>query len=36
MDLGTHQVTRWIDARTRRDLQWEINAPNMHMIGVTK
>ena len=28
MDLGTHQVTRWIDARTRRDLQLEINAPN--------
>ena len=35
-DFGTHQVTRWMDARTRRDLQWEIKSPAMHMIGVTK
>jgi len=35
-DFGTHQVTRWMDARTRRDLQWEIKSPAMHMMGVTK
>ena len=35
-DFGTHQVTRWMDPKTHRDLQWEIVAPNMHMIGVTK
>jgi hypothetical protein len=34
--FDTHQVTRYIDAKTRRDLQWEITAPNMHMIGITK
>ena len=36
MDFGTHQVTRWVDAKTRRDLQWDITAPNMHMVGITK
>ncbi|HUQ84597.1 MAG TPA: hypothetical protein VM076_25815 [Gemmatimonadaceae bacterium] len=35
-DFGTHQVTRWMDPKSHRDLQWEIVAPNMHMIGVTK
>jgi hypothetical protein len=35
-DFGTHTVTRWIDARTRRELQWEITMPNTHMTGVTK
>jgi len=35
-NLGTHQVTRWMDARTRRDLQCEIKSPAMHMMGVTK
>jgi len=33
MDLGTHQVTRWVDGKTRADLKWDVTLPNMHMVG---
>ena len=33
MDLGTHQVTRWIDAKTHADLKWDLTVPNVHMVG---
>jgi len=36
MKLDTHEVTRWIDSRTRRDLKVEVSMPNMHMVGLPK
>jgi hypothetical protein len=33
MDLGTHQVTRWVDAKTHADLKWDVAVANMHMVG---
>ena len=33
MDLGTHQVTRWLDAKTHADLKWDLAVANMHMVG---
>ena len=33
MDVGTHKVTRWVDATTHRDLKWDVALPNMHMVG---
>jgi len=33
MDLGTHQVNRWIDAKTHADLKWDLSVANMHMVG---
>lgn len=35
-DFGTHQVSRWMDPKTRRDLKWEIKSPTMHMTGETR
>jgi hypothetical protein len=36
MKLDTHEVTRWIDPKTRRDLKVEVSLPNMHMVGLPK
>lgn len=35
-DFTTHKVTRWIDAKTRRDLRWEIVMPGMTMEGIVR